>query len=273
METSGNISLTSSSLILLNKDRNSGSLNTVQVKIFNETGRPVIVNNVSMNDLKIFGAYVVSIDALGHLELPSKNTIHDYIGLDLPSGFNMTVRSLSKGLSHIDFAEKNQSSVKSLIISNFSAVKFYGIRPESPAKSISLLLKTPEMKIDGHTSIKRAAFDGFLNLRGGMNTGEPLDLDGHFESKFEFADTLDQFSRDDNRTKYITYLNKISMNGNISEDKDLNLPGDVYFKLKGTENDIDLKKVLTSSNNIITLIILIPIVVVIGKLIWHKQRL
>ena len=127
------------------------------------------------------------------------------------------------------------------------------------------------MKVDGHISIQRTYFDGFIDNRGALGTDVPLDLQGHLEAKF---DLVDNFYRNATRSTYVTYLQSLAMDGSFKEDKDqVKLPGDIYFKAKETGQDIPLKKILTSSSNIITLIIIISITVIVCTFFWRKKKL
>jgi len=273
METNGKVSLSSPSLTLFDEGNIVKSINTSRIAIFNRTHTTTVLNNVSIRDLKILGDYMVSIDASGPLEIPGKRTIRDYVGLTLPPGFNMTLKASPKNLAHIEIVTQNQSSLKSFIINNYSRVEFYGIKPESPAKSVALLLKRPELKVDGHIIIKNADFDGFLNERGRINSGVPLDLQGHLEAKFELVDKFYRHYSNGTRPSYLSYLKTLAMNGTFNEDKDrINLPGDIYFKAKEAGDDVQLKNVLTSSTNIFALIILIPIVIIAGRFIWIRKK-
>jgi len=210
----------------------------------------------------------------GALELPDIRTNRDYIGMEIPSGFNMTVRLSPKGLSHIEIVTQNESSIKSIKVSNGSTIDLYSIKPALPSKSVPVLLKRPEMKVDGHMTTEHTYFDGFVNVRGGLNTGVLLDLQGHLETKFDLVDNFDQPYHNATRATYITYLQSLAIDRSFKEDKDqVKLPGDIYFKAKETGQDIPMKKILNSSSNIITLIIIISITVTVSTFIWRKKKL
>jgi len=273
METYGKISLNSSSLTIPHAENTPYPLHVSGIKIFNRTNSAIVVKNLSIKDLKLVGDNIVNVNVSGRLEIPYARSVRDYIGSNIPSGFNMTVLS-PRGPSNIEITTQNQSLQKSIIINNYSRVEFYSIKPESEAKSVPLLFKNPEMKADGHIMISNTDFDGFINERGRVTTGIALDLKGHLDTKFAFVDKFDLPYRNSTRTTYMTYLKALSMNGTFTEDKDrLNLPGDIFYKAKGTEQDINLKKVLTAPSNIVILIILIPIVIIIGEIIWRKKKL
>jgi hypothetical protein len=275
MQIYGKVSLNSSSLSLPYEDNNPYLLNTSRIAVFNGTDTPIVLNNVSINGLKIMGDYAANIDMTGPLELPDMRTNHDYIDMQIPAGFNLTVRLPPEALSHMEIVTQNQSIIKSFHISNDTRVVFYGIKPASlVGEPVPVLLKRPEMKVDGHITIKNTYFGGFLNARGGLNMGVPLDLLGHLETKFDLADKFDKPYRNTTRTTYITYLQTLSMDGSFKEDKDrLNLPGDIYFKAKETGHGVPLKQVLTSSTNIIALIVLISMIIIASKFFWRKKKL
>jgi len=62
MQINGRITLNSSSLLLPNEDNNSYLIDTSRIAIFkNNTDIPIVLNNVSIKDLKIMGDYVANI--------------------------------------------------------------------------------------------------------------------------------------------------------------------------------------------------------------------
>jgi hypothetical protein len=274
MQINGKVTLNASSLLLPSEDNNPYPINTTRIAIFkNGTNIPIVLQNVSIKDLKIMGDYVANIDMRGSLELPDIRTNRDYIGMEIPSGFNMTIRLSPKELGNMEIVTQNGSSIRSIKVSNDSTIELYSINSASPSKSVPVVLKRPEMKVDGHISIKRTYFDGFINARGGLSTGVPLDLQGHLETRFDLVDNFEQPYRNATRSTYVTYLQSLAMDGSFKEDKEqVKLPGDIYFKAKETGQNIPLKKILNSPSNIITLIILISITVTVSTFIWRKKK-
>lgn len=273
METSGRVILNSSSLSFHNEENNPHLIKSSRIVIFNGTDNPIVVKNISIKELKIVGEYVASAHVSGPLKIPSAS-VGDYIAVDVPTSFNITISATPNGSSHIEIAAQNQNSTKSFIINNYSKVEFYNVKDDSPAEYVPLVLKRPDVQVDGHIIFKNADFKGFLNERGGVNSGISLDLDGQLKTKFEHVDKFDLPYGNTTKTAFVTYLKTLSINGSLNEDKDkLNLPGDIYFKAKMTGQDIDLKKIMTSSANIILLIILIPIFIILIKFIWNRTSM
>jgi hypothetical protein len=271
METSGRVVLNSTSLSFHNEENNSHLIKSSHVVIFNGTDNPIVVKNISIKELKIVGEYVASAHVSGPLKIPNVS-LGDYITVDVPTSFNITIGATPNGPSHIEIAAQNQNST-SFIISNYSKVEFYNVKDDSPARYVPLVLKRPDVQVDGHIIFKNADFNGFLNERGGVNPGIPLDFNGQLKTKFELVDKFDLPYQSTSKTTIVTYLKRLSLNGSISEDKDqLNLPGDIYFKAKMSGQDIDLKKIMMSSANIIVLIILIPLFIILIKFIWNKTH-
>ncbi|HKX20366.1 MAG TPA: hypothetical protein VJM74_01710, partial [Nitrososphaeraceae archaeon] len=274
MTTYGNVSLNSSSLSLLNDNDLLYPINASRIAIFNGTNTPIIVSNITIKDLNIIGDYAANINTTGSLSLPDIRFTHDYVGIQMPAGFNMTVKLSPKVANHIGIVTQNQSGIKTFNLSNDSRVEFYGIKPSSPGESIPVLLKRPEMKVDGHIIIKNTYLDGFVNERGGLNSGVPLDLVGHLKTKFDLVDKFYQPYRNSTRTTSITYLQNLDMDGNFGNNKHrLNLPGDIYFVAEERGQVIPLNKILTSSANIILVLVLISTAVVASKIIWNKKML
>lgn len=272
MEINGKASIYSSSLSLPSEANNPYLVESSHVAIFNGTDYPTVIKNISIKDLKIVGSYIASVNVSGPLRIPSSESAGAYIGVDLPNAFNMTVTASPPGFSSIKIVTQSQNSIKSYIFNNYTKVVFYNVTHQSPVKSVPLILKRPDIEVDGHVVFKNAALRGFLNDIGGVNRGDPLELQGQIKTGLELVDKFNQPYSNAARTTSVTYLKTLTVNGSSNEDKDqLNLPGDIYFKAKETGHDIDLKKVLTSSGNIIALIILIPIAVIIIKFINKKN--
>ncbi len=277
MQISGRVTLNSSSLSLFLPYEYSDRylLKVQQIAIFkNDTDIPVVLNNVSVKDLKITGDYEATIDSIGSLELPDINSNRDYIGVQIPSGFNMTVRLAPKELSSMEIVTQNQTSKMSIKVASDSKINFNNIELVSPWKSLPVLLRSPEIKVDGHVTIKDAYLNGFLNIRSALGTGDPLDLRGQLETKLDLVDNFDQPYRNTTSTKYVTYLQMLAMDGTSQEDKDQpRLPGDIYYKAKQRGEDLHLKKILTSPSNIIMVISLTAATIIVSNVIWRRKYL
>jgi hypothetical protein len=267
MEILGKINLNSSSLSLLEEDSYPYVLNAAQVTIFNKTNDSSIsFDNMSIKSLKLIGRSEININLTGMLKLPEMLSDHNYIGTSIPNDFNMTVRLYPERLSYIDILAQNNSVINHIKVNNGSKIDFYNIRAEPPLKSVPVLLKNPEIKVNGRASIKNAYFNGFLDNSGGLHVGDAFNFQGTLKMTFDFIDHYNKALRGGTSTQYITYLQSFYTDGNIEQHEELlKLPGDVHSNTKEKE-DIPLEKIFSSSSNIITLIVL-STVTIIGVLL------
>jgi hypothetical protein len=263
MEILGKINLNSSSLSLLEEGSYPYMLNAAQVTIFNETNDSLIsFDDMSIKSLKLIGHSEIIINLTGMLKLPDMLSHHNYIGMSIPNDFNMTVRLYPERLSYMEIVTQNRSLVNHIKVNNGSKIDFYNMRAGPSLKFVPVLLKNPEIKLDGYASIKNAYFDGYLDNSGGLLVGDAFDFQGKLNTTFDFVDHYNKPYRTGISTQYITYLQSFDMDGSIQQEEHkelLKLPGDIYFKSK---EDIPLEKIFSSSTNIITLIILTTVTII-----------
>src|SRR5206468_8654157 len=113
-------------------------------------------NNVSISDLKLIGDYKVIINSMGQIYLPYTTSQHNYIGVLIPTKFNMTIKLSSKPLASAEFAIQNQkqnsSTIDTIKVNDGATLKFSNIQTTSASsapgsasssKYIPILLKSP----------------------------------------------------------------------------------------------------------------------------------
>jgi hypothetical protein len=263
MEILGKINLNSSSLSLLEEGSYPYMLNAAQVTIFNETNDSLIsFDDMSIKSLKLIGHSEIIINLTGMLKLPDMLSHHNYIGMSIPNDFNMTVRLYPERLSYMEIVTQNHSLVNHIKVNNGSKIDFYNMRAGPSLKFVPVLLKNPEIKLDGYASIKNAYFDGYLDNSGGLLVGDAFDFQGKLNTTFDFVDHYNKPYRTGISTQYITYLQSFYTDGNIEQHEELlKLPGDVHSNTKEKE-DIPLEKIFSSSSNIITLIVLSTVTII-----------
>jgi hypothetical protein len=274
MQISGLASINSTSLIFsdLHDYYEAYSLSASRLSIFNGSNNPIIFNNISIKDLKLTGDYLASIDIYGTFELPDPISDHDYFGIGMPSGFNMTIIPQSKGFANLEIMAQNKSSTEYIKLGNNSRLEFFGVKPPYPGKLVPVLVKEPEIKIDGQAIINDTYFDGFLNFRGGLDVGVPLNLRGHFETKFELVDNFEQPYRNTTKTKNVIYVQMPAMNGTSQEAIDQpKLPGDIHYKANEKGQDIPLQEILTSPSNIVAIISSVALTIILWRIIWPRK--
>jgi hypothetical protein len=259
MEILGKINLNSSSLSLLEEGSYPYMLNAAQVTIFNKTSDSLIsFDNVSIKSLKLIGRSEIIINLTGMLKLPGMISDHNYIGMSIPNGFNMTVRLYPERLSYMDIVTRNDSLINHIKVNNGSKIDLYNIRAGSSLKFVPVLLKNPEIKVNGQASIKNAYFDGYLDNSGGLLVGDPFDFQGKLKTTIDFIDHYNKPYRTGTSTQYLTYLQSFYMDGNLEKHEELlKLPGQVP-----SDSKIPLEKIFSSSINIITLIVLSTVTII-----------
>lgn len=175
----------------------------------------VTFDNMLIKTLKLVGHYQVIINLSGNVELPDMISYDNYISMAIPNGFNMTVRLYPEKSTFMEIASESNSFINPIKVNNGSKIDFYNISAGSPLKSVTLLLKNPEMIINGQTNIKNANFYGYLNGRGGLDKGSTLNFQGKLQTKFDFVDHYNEPYREGISTSYITYLQSVMINGTI----------------------------------------------------------
>jgi len=271
MNMSGMVTLNTSSL-LLNEGIDMFPINSSRIIIFNKDSNiPRIYNNASIKDLELVGDYHLSINFRGQSELPDSTSHNDYIGMQIPTDFNMSTKLGPKSYGHIQIANQDGSVTKSISLYNNSKIEFYKMKAKNPLNSIPVLVKKPEIKVNGHAYIKKAYLEGFLTGRGGLDIGYPVDLQGQLVANFGFVDNFNQPYHNATKTQYITYLQSLTMDGRLDHDKeeeDVKIPGDIYFKAR---EKVPLMRILGSPINIIVILSLIGTVIVVSKFLRKKN--
>jgi len=269
MELSGDVELNSTSFSILNSSGNSYKLGTSKISIYdkNDNLRSYFKNS-TIENLKLFGKYRVTINSNGTMSLPSGESINDYLGISLPENFNMTVKLLNN-YSRAEIVTNNHSqhytigNESKIVFSNITAISF---------NSIPVLVKNPEVKVIGNASFQNALFS-LLTVRGGLNSGQPLDLQGQLRAKVDFVDHYKEPYQNGTRTKYLTYFQSVIMDGKINNYAGpLKLPGDISYQAKLKQLGIPLRNILISNANVALLTIITLVGVVGSWLLWPKLK-
>ena len=188
---------------------------------------PVVIDNLLIKNILPTGSYQVLINHTGPLKLPDLGSDNKYVSFMLPNHFNMTIRFYPHGQNNIKVISQNDN-ISSFSISNNSKVELYDVKSIPPLKFVPMMLKNPEISVDGHTSIKNSYFDGYLTGSGALNDGVNLDFQGKFKTRFAFTDQFNEHYRSGIRSNYISYLDGVEMIGSTGQKTDaLKLPGDV----------------------------------------------
>ena len=272
MDLNGKVTLNSSSLLLGDGTSYPYAINVSRIEIFNKTNSlPITLNNVSLTNLNLIGLYNAIINFTGRIELPNSMSERSYIGLPIPTDFNMTLHPYPQRHSYIEIVTENGTSTNSIKVNGESKIEFHKIRAKTPLKYIPVLLKNPEIKINGGTNISNGLQSGYLTNRGTLNTGNPLQIEGQLNAKFGFIDNYNQFYKNGTLINYITYLQSITINSTDGPYVPSKLPADFGSILQDRELIMALQNAITSPSNIIFLLMLI-IVTMIAIKIFQKTK-
>jgi hypothetical protein len=276
MEISGQTVLKAPSFSLVNSSGINYNLAAKNISIYSkQQDLEYNFKNISILDLKTYGKYEVLINSTGTLKLPPRSLQYDYFGVSIPNDFNMTINLLDKN-SHAEIVSKNDSLVKTIEVKPESKIVFTKIKTRSSSMAVPVLVKSPEIKVYGNSSFKKAIYN-FFRFEGTINGGSPLDIDGQLEAKLDSVDNYDRpiGNGTGTRTDYITYLQSITMNGKINEYREspFKLPGDISYEAKQKGILVPLEDILLSYYNIILLITIATATVIVCVLIGHRRKL
>ena len=266
----GNITLKSSSLLIPDRGDNSNNIYAEHVSILNKSNNQTsIFNNVTIKDLKLIGQYEAIVNSGGTLNLPSKDSQHEYISLLMPSKFNVTVNIYPNKSSSGEIVILNSSSVNTIRVNNDSIINIYKISTDPLQGSIPVLMKSPEIKANGHIGFNNSNFDPYF-----INRHIPLNQEGELNAKINFIDNYEQ--RDVNassKLQYLTYLQSIIIDEGINSGKvTVNLPGEISDHAKRFGPQIPLKEALLSSTNLILIISIIVATTIGSWIVWSKIK-
>ena len=274
VDLNGKVILNSSSLLLGDGTSYPYAINVSRIEIFNKTNSvPITLNNVSLTNLNLIGLHNAIINFTGRIELPDSMSERSYIGLPIPTDFNMTIDAYPQRYSYIEIVTENgTSSTKTIKVNGESKVEFHNIRAKPPLKYIPVLLKNPEIKINGGTNFSNGLQSGYLTNRGTLNTGNPLEVEGQLNAKFGFIDNYNQFYQNGTLINYITYLQSMTINSTGGLYVPSKLPADFGSILQDQELIMALQNAITSPSNIIFLLILIIATVIAIRIFQRREN-
>jgi hypothetical protein len=273
MDLNGKVTLNSSSLLLGDGTSYPYAINVSRIEIFNKTNSlPIVLDNISLTNLNLIGLHNAIINFTGRVELPDSMSERSYIGLPIPTDFNMTIHPYPQRHSYIEIVTENGTSTNSIKVNGESKIEFHKIRAKSPLKYIPVLLKNPEIKIDGGTNFSNGLQSRYLTSRGTLNTGNPFEIEGQLNAKFGFIDNYNQFYKNGTLINHITYLQSISINSTDGPYVPSKLPADFGSVLQDQEIIMALKNAITSYSNIIFLLILITVTLIAIKIFQKTKK-
>jgi len=264
----GSISFETSALLFPQPDGLSYNMHAERILIVdNKNNDTRVLNNVTFNNLKLVGINDVKITSNGTISLPKKFSENEYISVTLPPKFNIILKQQTNQSSLIKFVAVNGSSYQNYELKNVS-VTFYNAADGTSPKRVLVLLKSPEVKANGHIGLKTANFDRYFR-----NYGIPLDLRGELKAKFDFVDDFEQsFSNGTTKMQYITYLKSISLNSTKHDGIKLQIPGDISPYAKNLGPQVPIIEALLSNNNLILLSVIATLGLFLSWFYGKKQK-
>ena len=271
MGISGRVTFNSTSLSLVDEKIYPYILKTSTLTVHNRSNdTPITYANLLLKGISIFGQSNVNINVSGPLNLPNMFSDNDFMGVSLPNEFNMSIHLGPKTQGQLEIIADNNPIVKSIRVESDSEIDLYNVGASPPIKFVPVLLKNPEITVNGNISIKNTYFNEYLDNRGALLNGDAFDLNGTLKMKIDFIDHYDKPYRGGTSRQYINYLHSLWTNGTIvQDDARINLPGDISVKAIEQGKGINLIKILSSSSHIITLIVLIAVTAI---MYWLVQK-
>jgi hypothetical protein len=222
------------------------------------------------------GEYEVTVTSNNSLVLPSTlGSYEDYIAASIPTGFNMNIK-LHDGATAEFIAEKVQHE-QPIRISGNSILSFYNVSDLQNGNDLSVLLKSPEIKVDnGRTSFEKIYMYDPSTI---SSNGGRLDVKGDTIIKFDHVDNYDEIDSKGGwiNTQYLTYLNSIQFGKNniYNTDKKLSegFPADISELAKEEGVLVPWQKALSSSMTVTTSLSIIIGALVTLVIFWRTRWL
>jgi hypothetical protein len=181
----------------------------------------------------------------------------------------MTVNLPVDEISRAQIVTNTYSFVNPIEVKGGSKIQFYNVRTAVPLlKSVPVLIKSPDITVIGNTSFVNT------NLYGQIvrDPDTSLNISGMVKLKFDFVDQYNERYFDGIRTHDITYLDRITVDGEtIGHKEEVKLPGDISVNAKKQGLVIPIIDIFNSSANFIILISLTAITIV-GALLLTRIR-
>jgi hypothetical protein len=260
----------------VNGSKGSNGSNTLESKHILQNNSYTISNAV-IRDLNLVGGYDVTFTSNNSLLLPSAlASYNDYIAAIIPTGSNINIK-LHDGATAEFIAEKAQHE-QPIRISDDSEISFYNVSDLQGKNELSVLLKSPEIKVDnGRISFEKIYMydpDGKMTSDGGR-----LDVKGSMIARFDHVDSYNEIDSTGGwtNTKYLTYLNSIQFGKDNIYNKDkmlsVRFPADISELAKEEGVLVPWQKALSSSMTITTSLSIIIVAAVTLTIFWRTSLL
>ena len=267
MELYGKIKINSSSLIIYNESDRSNNLNLdVDKLIISNKTKKLSFDNVTIKDLKLYGAYTGQINSSGLFSLPSSNSFYEYIDLHMPREFSLKIKMAPREYGGAKISLINQSKITTFNFTDDFEI-YIQIGHKFSNRSPSILIKNPEIKLIGNAIIDSPDFSDVL-----MSGSRFLKINGTISTKFDHVDDFYEKSDKLTETRYITYLKSVDITGSTNPSaENLRIMGDISYRAKNHDIGIPLQKIFSSTENIILIIIVFIICLFVSRFIWSRK--
>jgi len=234
------------------------------------------LSNATIRDLRVEGEYEAIIASNNSLVWPTMLASHyDYIATSIPAGFNLIIK-LHEGAT-AEFIAENGRHGQPVRLAGETEIRFYNISDIQNKKELSILLKSPEIRVvNGSANFEKLfMFDPHSKI---AIDGRPLDVKGDMIARFDHVDSYDEIDSKGGwiNTQYVTYLKSIHFDKNnvYDNEKKINLefPADISALAKKTGVLVPWQKALLSSTNMLISLSIIVVAVTL-KILWRPRRL
>ena len=262
----GKVTLNGSSFFFDNSSLGSSKASVKTISVSDKHGNlKKQFENLSILDIQALGQYKQLTNVTGKITLPSTNSKDNYLGVSLPSEFNMSIELGAN--SHLTITTNNSNLSNNMIhIGNESKIDLYSISPKSNiAKDILMLLKSPELNVNGNVLFDKTNFRGQE-----IDDYVPLNLYGKVMVKFDFVDDYKDKFRDGTKIDYLSYIDSLNIDGIRNQTRQqLELPGHISADLERRGMGVPLSSVLGSPVNFAIIIVIILATIV--AVLFHKR--
>jgi hypothetical protein len=293
------IFISSPKIISISNDKESTANELIDDSFNSQTEKRGSNNfkNVLIKNLKLYGEYEVIVNSTGRpLRLPTASSQDDYIGINIRSGFDITIKlSDSKSAyAEFDIITKDEDNIRKYSTQtvrvfgsnddsyssqdgNSSKIHLHKVKSDSKGiTSISLLMKSPEIRVTKEKGKEGELEDDegatIVTFRRDSPRNAPTEVKGGDTIvKLDYVDHYNQPFRNGTRTQFITYLKEDIPQTTGGNSNLLEIPGDISELAKEKGIGVPWQKAIVSFGSILVLISII--VIVIGVIYFLRSKI
>jgi len=235
----------------------------------------IVLNDVTIRDLKLYGPYEIVIKSNDKpFHLSASSSYYDYTALAVAKGFDMVFKP-SQG-AHLQFTliscpTNDDSCQKHVRVSDGSEVFFHSVGADSQFISfLPILVKSPEIMTENAT-VKFKLAPNINNLT--QPSGNIL-AEGNIAWNFDHVETYDSYHKNGTKTDPVIYLKSLSIEGKYSKESQqrdsLLLPGEISERAKDKRIGVPWQEAVLSFTGFMTFILIIAVVTGVNYYLWRK---